>query len=181
MKVTIEFDSVDQAIVALGAVAKPIAVAPAPAVEKAPRKPRSDAGQARGPQQPNAAGASGAPSGVAVAGNSTTGTTDPSSTAAGSAAGASTSTTPASPTATAPQAPAAVTIAPAAPTSDQVQAAVEKLFNAKGFDDCAAALSRFGVKRGKDLPEASRAEFIRRATDIAEGKYAAADSWPDLA
>lgn len=174
VKVTIEFPSAEAAIAGLAKLAdiKTPAVAPA-AVEKAPRKPRSDAGQTRGPQGATAASA-GPVAGTAGDKRAAAPVT---STAPGNAG-----QQPATPTATAAPAVQAP-VAPKLPTAEEVQAAVEKLFGAGkngGFDNTAAALSRFGVKRGKDLPEAQRTEFIRRAADIAEGKYAATDTWPDL-
>lgn len=184
VKVELVFNTVEEAIAALGKVA---GIAPAsiasvtpPAVEKTPRKGRSDAGQPRGPNartagEQNAAGASAGANATATAGNSTTGTTDPSK--APEQGANSTSTTPAAPTAAAPQAPAAVTTAPAAPIpapaapidDATIQAGVEKLFNAKGFDDTALVLSRFGVQRGKDLLPVQRAEFLAKVDAVLAG------------
>lgn len=194
VQVTLSFASQEEAIAALGRIAGIAAPAqPAVAVEKSPRKPRSDAGQQRGPQQnpasakqeanPAGAGAqqgaqaasAAAPVAAAPAGAASTNAN------AGAAAGATVEAQPqggAAQSAAAQASTAAAAPAAAAKTAEDVQAAVEKLFNAKGFDDCAAVLSRFGVKRGKDLTAEQRAEFIRRAEDIIAGKYAATDAYP---
>lgn len=175
VQVALTFNSVDEAIVALaklvaagGKVAPQPAAAPQP-VEKKERKGRSDAGQPRGPHkkdEPNATGADtgaaqGAPASAAEATPARAavqaGTTDPRTTAHN--AGPSTSTTPA-PVPTAPVAP---------PSPDDVQKAVEKLFNAKGYEDTHATLSRFGVTRGKDLTPDQRADFIAKAEAVVAG------------
>ena len=51
-----------------------------------------------------------------------------------------------------------------------IQAAVEKLFNAKGYDDTALVLSRFGVNRGKDLLPVQRAEFLAKVDKVIAGE-----------
>lgn len=166
VKVTFEFANAEEAIVALGKIiGAPTTAAVPPAApqqlaEKPARKPRADKGQPRdpyGPRNPeaNAAGA-GAPVGAQPQGAPAQSTPAQAPTAAPAAA---------APQATPPAAPAA-----AAPTDNEVQAAVEKLFNAKGFDDCLALLSRFGVKRGKDLPGDQRANFIRRVDGVIAGE-----------
>lgn len=178
VKVTLEFANAEQAIVALGKLAgvtpvvavAPVAPAPQPA-EKPARKPRADAGQPRGPYKDKSTEQN----------------------AAGGAAGEQPSTAPATAQPSAPQPPVAsepaasagtpavnpaptavsTTPAPAAaapvPTLADVQKAVEQLFTAKGYDDCSGLLARFGVKRGQDLPEDMRANFIGRAQRVAAG------------
>jgi hypothetical protein len=60
--------------------------------------------------------------------------------------------------------------AAAVPSLEEVQVAVEALFNAKGYDNCCALLSRFGVTRGKDLLPAARADFITRSKGVIAGE-----------
>src|SRR4051812_45052519 len=111
VKITLEFDNAEAAIVALGKIAAIPAAAPQPAAEKPPRKGRSDAGQPRGPHK-DAAGASAGANATATAGNSTTGARD-----AGKAttqAANPQSTTLAAPNAPAATPPTAATNAPAA-------------------------------------------------------------------
>jgi hypothetical protein len=170
--VTLEFDSVEASIAALGKVAGLVAApaaAPksdAPAAEKPPRKGRADAGVPRGPHKPTEpiANATGAGAAAPV------GTT------------ASAAVTQAAPVAAAPAPqptpPVAIITAPIA--DDTVQAAVEKLFNKIDYDGTFAALSKFGVKRGKDLPQPVRAEFLQRVEDLVAGKYGVNDSWPSV-
>lgn len=178
VKITLDYTNVEEAIAALGKLAgiTPVAaVAVQPAVEKKERQPRADRGQPRGPNartagEPNAAGAS-----APVASAPETGSNAPSvvtapGKAAEQAANPTATVTPA-PTVAAPQAPAAVTTAPAATVVDDatIQAGVEKLFNAKGFDDTARVLSRFGVQRGKDLLPVQRAEFLAKVDAVIAG------------
>lgn len=183
VKITLEFKGVDEAIVALGklvggkvaqAAAAPVLLAAPEAAKstasttearshteapKRTRKPRADAGKERGPYKTTGEPAASEPAGKAD------------SVAVPSAAPA-TPTQPAAPerTATAPE-PNAQTPAAAGPVSDEaVQKAVEKIFGAKGYDDTFALLSRFGVKRGKDLPQDQRASFIQRVDGVLAGE-----------
>lgn len=151
--ITHEFDSVEEAIAALGKLAGlvPAAAAPksdTPSVEKPPRKGRSDAGVPRGPQ----GGVPPAPPATPPAPQ----------------------VPPVAPQTPPPSAPA--TVVPI--TDDTVQAAVEKLFNKIDYDGTFMALSKFGVKRGKDLPQTVRAEFLQRVEDLVAAKYGVGDSWP---
>lgn len=157
VKVTFEFANAEEAIVALGKIIgapTTAAVPPAPPAEKPARKPRADKGQPRdpyGPRNPEAGASAGAPVGAQPQ-------------------GALAQAPAAAPAAAAPQATPPAAPAAAAPTNNEVQAAVEKLFNAKGFEDCAAVLSRFGVKRGKDLLPEQRAEFIAKVDRVIAGE-----------
>lgn len=182
VKITLEYANVEEAIAALGKLA-----GIAPAVVATPvkeRKGRSDAGKPRGSHKDaNVAVEAGTTKAVGSgAAGAQAGVTD--SSKAPEQGANSTSTVPpaapASPQKTAAPVPAAAQVqeaprqeqqapAAAAPTPEDVQAAVEALFNAKGFDDCAMVLSRFGVKRGKDLLPEHRAEFIAKAKAVAAG------------
>ena len=166
VKITIEYETVEQAILALGkmsglgkarraASALPVAAAPAPAepdkgepsgevpVAAAPRsrKPRADKGQARGayaPRQQEAAAL-----------------VEPATTAGAP---------PAEPKG-APSAEVPVVAASSAPvpTAEEAQKALEAVFEKKGIDVARRVMSEFGVSRLRDLPEAKRAEFIELA------------------
>jgi hypothetical protein len=152
-----------------GAAAEPV---------KSPRKPRADRGQPRepyGPRNPEAnAGAASAPAGTPAP--ATPATVSAASAAAPQAVAPVAASVPqtAAPASTSPahQTAHTATPAPAAavPTQEDVQKAVEKLFNAKGYDVTHDLLSRFGVKRGKDLAETQRADFIRRAEGVIAGE-----------
>lgn len=171
IKIHLEFDSVDEAIVALGKMvgtpvraANPAVTAGAPAVQAAPattRKPRSDAGKPRGPhKQPNAAPQDQDRKAPATADSALT--TSPAVAAPESAVAPAAAPTQAP---TAPAVPAATV-----PTQEAVQAAVEKLYNAKGMEVTRDTLARFGVKRAKELPDDQRAAFIAKAEAVAAGK-----------
>lgn len=178
VKITLEYTNVEEAIAALGKLA---GIAPASAtqpavVEKAPRKGRSDAGQPRGPnartvgEQPAVQPA--APTTQASAPASSPAPVAAAPTPVVAAAQPAPAPQPAAPAQTVPQAPAqsAAPVA-AAPIDDAtIQAAVEKLFNAKGYDDTAMVLSRFGVQRGKDLLPAARAEFLAKVDRVIAGE-----------
>lgn len=155
-----------------------------------PRKPRADAGQKRGPYKNVEAPGSQAP--LAEAGASAGGVnvkdaegqqtlppvaSTPETAASGSAqsttADAQAITVPA-PGNGEPQAPTqtATPVSPggsAAPTEAEVQAAIDKVFSAKGLKAAMAALDGFGVKRGRDLKPEDRAAFIQKAEEIANG------------
>ena len=177
VKLTLEFKSVDEAIVALGKLAGlktsaapvvPVAKAdqgskdgstPAPAAaEPAPqRKPRADKGQKRGayaPRQETTGAGTGASTATETASNGSTGTTD-----------VSASTTPAAPLAN------TVDRAAAAPTTiEDVQAALNDLYTAKGHDVSMQVLSRFGVNRAKNLLPGAYAEFVAKARAVIAGE-----------
>lgn len=67
-----------------------------------------------------------------------------------------------------PAAPAAAPV----PSQEDVQKALEKLFEARGMDVSRAALSRLGVNRAQDLLPASRAQFIADAERLTNDKEA---------
>lgn len=176
VQVALTFNSVDEAIVALGKlvtaggkVAPQPAAAPQPA-EKKERKGRSDAGQPRGPHKKDESNA-------AAAGGSTTGTSPVTPAAvASTTTGAPAASEPgvaqaASAVPAKPAAPAAPTQPPSAPaTTDDVQTAIAKLYEDRGHIDCESVLSRFGVKRGKDLLPDQRAPFIAKVNRVMAGE-----------
>lgn len=183
IKVTLEFKGVDEAIVALGKlVGVKVSAAPAQepknaadgqyvppaapaAAEPRTRKQRADKGQQRGAYGPRTnanassaseAGAAGEPATVGIKG------TDPSK--AGDQPAVSTSTT--APAAPAPIQPAKLP----GPKIEDVQAALTALYDTKGHDISAMVLSRFGVKRAKDLLPEQWAEFIAKAKAVTAGE-----------
>lgn len=199
VKLTLEFASEEEAIVALGklvglkarapknaaapqaatgsdpvpatsgdttSTAASTAVPPQPAAAAAtaaprPRKPRSDAGQPRGPN----ARTTGEPvaSEPGVGGQASAAPSQPAAPAAPTPSAAPEQTVQVSPASPAPTSAAAV------PVSDEaVQEAVAKMFAAKDYDATFALLSRFGVKRGKDLPQDQRANFISRVNGVVD-------------
>lgn len=172
IEITFYFNTIEEAIATLGSLvqkAAPVANLEKPAqplvietkVTK-PRKPRADAGQKRGPykkvEAPKEATADSQATGEAASGPD--------------ASAASTPET-APPEASAQQeATAAQPLTPeagAAPTEAEVQAAIDKVFSAKGLKAAMAALDSFGVKRGRDLKPEDRAAFIQKAEEIANG------------
>jgi hypothetical protein len=198
VKITLEFDTVEESIVALGKLvgikARGVKLASqdstAAAGEaltvsalgggaaaepvKSPRKPRADRGQPRepyGPRNPEAnAGAASAPAGTPAP--ATPATVSAASAAAPQAVAPVAASVPqtAAPAQASTPAPEKTAPAAAVPTQEDVQKAVEKLFNAKGYDVTHDLLSRFGVKRGKDLAETQRADFIRRVDGVLAGE-----------
>lgn len=172
VSVTFEFDSPEAAIAALGKY-----TGLAPAADKAPRKPRADAGKERGPHKdkppvgqppvvppvvPPAANPSVNP--TQTGGNASSAATDTSN--AGSAAtSTSTSAQGSASSATSGAATKAAGGAPATP--EQTQAAMEELFNAKGLETAKLVLSRFGAPRVRDLLPEQRAEFVVKAKAVA--------------
>lgn len=189
VKLTLEFASEEEAIVALGklvglkarAPKNPESAAPAvnsattasahgettppaaadPVPEKRTRKPRADAGQPRGPN----ARTTGAPTETVQPVPAPADSVPPAA-PTNTAAPVAPATIPAASPAVGPTAPQA---GAAAPISDEtVQKAVEKMFTAKDYDATAALLSRFGVKRGKDLPQDQRLNFINRVDGVVD-------------
>lgn len=175
IEITFYFNTIEEAIATLGSLvqkAAPVANVDKPAQpvvlevpSTKPRKPRADAGKPRGPyKNVEAPGAGSA--------------TPPTAPAAGDAAGgmpaASTPETAAPSDAdrvlaglSSPAAPtgAAATIVP----ETDAQAALERLFAAKGAQPALQLLAQFGVKRGRDLKPEDRAAFIKKADEVANG------------
>jgi hypothetical protein len=170
VKITLAFDSVDQAIVALGKlVGTPAAK---PASDKPARKPRNDAGQPRGPHASRAAPEK-APTIPVVAsataqpaaengGNVQSAVPDPSK-ATDKAANSTSTPAPAPKGAE----PAPATNATPGTTLEQAQAAMEKVYKAKGVDTAKQILARLGTNRVKDIKPEALGQFVKMATDIA--------------
>ena len=171
IEITFYFNTIEEAIATLGSLvqkAAPVATVDDPAkplvIEKPvvkPRKPRADAGKPRGPYknveapgtgsapQPDAPAAEDPAGGVPVA--STPETAPPEASAQQEVTAAQPSTPEAG----------------AAPDESAVQAALERLFAAKGAQPALQLLAEFGVKRGRDLKPEQRADFIKRAGEVA--------------
>lgn len=170
VKITLEFKSVDEAIVALGKLvgiktsaapqekvnAAQSSVVPAAAVESGKRKPRADKGQKREPYKPREQEAAAPEKDGTVQSDRGTGKT-----------GSALTLTPAAGAPDVASPPAA--LGAKTPHEIDVQAAVEKLYGEKGYDTTLAALSRYGVKRGKDLLPEHRANFIADVARILAG------------
>jgi hypothetical protein len=164
VKVTLEFKSADEAIVALGKLvgiktsAAPAAVAAGPqgaespavvpaAAEPRTRKARADKGQPRGPYK-----ITGEPAEMVQK--------DGTDKAAASAPAKS--APPAAPTQT-PGPTGTATLA-------EVQAALNELYEKNGHDVSLAVLSRFGVDRAKNLLPEAWADFIAKARAVIAGE-----------
>lgn len=175
IKVTFEFATVEEALVALGKIGGIEAASPAAAKE---RKPRDDAGKPRRPYKArgatDGAGATTTPAAAAKPGDGHEGVTESrteSAPASPAAAPAASSTVPsvAGPAAVTPAAQAGSTTAPApTATHEQAQAALVKLFETRGTDLTRDVLSRFGVTRLRDLNEAKLGEFKAAAEKATE-------------
>ena len=186
-----EYASVDLAIVALGKLAKVKVEAPTadprqiplPLVAQPPadkparqRKPRSDAGVPRGPYNKGTAsetGLSQAEQEKAIhdaAVNKADDAARNKMQAERDAASAPISQQPDAGTAS--TGGGAGPAAPAAAVSDaQVQAACDKLFAAtKSLPICMEVFSRFGVKRGRDIPADLRGEFLAKVERVIAGE-----------
>lgn len=59
--------------------------------------------------------------------------------------------------------------AASAPTQGDAQAALEKLFSAKGMEICREVMSRYGVQRLKDMKSEQYADFIQHAEKVLAG------------
>ena len=158
VKITLEYKSVDEAIVALGklvgapgkvaapaATAATLAAPVAPTTEKTPRKPRADRGQPRAPYAPRQEDAKG----------------EGASAPTGQASAASPAPAAPTPAASEEQARAlAVDKADATPSADDAQKALEKLFEATNIETAKGVIAEFGVPRLRDLPADKRAAFV---------------------
>jgi hypothetical protein len=193
VKITLEFEGVEQAIVALGKLGG-IVAAPA---DKAPRKGRNDKGQTREPYKPRvqddastkaiAKGTSGDQAGEsrpAAITDASNGGTPP----------ASTSTTAEAPSAPVHETAKVFTTASASPSpSDvvkaeiqaqqktqgtgfpeptigekdvEVQAAINAIYEKVGIDPVKTLLAGFGVDKARNLPKSKKAEFLAAAQKI---------------
>lgn len=196
IKVTLEFHTVDEAIVglsklvgvALSKAATGSAVEPSTPAART-RKGRNDKGQSRGPHKTpdapinaNATVQAGTrnPVGSGVAAAGTTSVTDPSN--AGTSA--TLTSTPDNVPAVAPKTAASASIvssvenqgaipagtpAAAAPKQEDAQAAISKLFEGKGLPTCMAVLSRHGVNTIRELKPEQYAQFIEDCKRVLDG------------
>jgi hypothetical protein len=182
IKVTFEFKTIEEAIATLGSLMK--GAAPVPnvanpaksAAETKTRKPRADAGKARGSyKNANADGGQKGALPVSAGGEGTV--TDAGKAAEQAANPISTPlTSPLAPESAAPtsaavaaepagaETPAAVPGSTAADPKD-AEAALDALFKAKGLPAAQQLLTDFGVKRLRDLPAEKRGEFVQRAKE----------------
>jgi hypothetical protein len=165
VKITLEFESVDAAIVGLGKLVG------APVAAKPPRKGRDDKGQPRGAYKPRAT--EGAPASATPAtqgentGNSASGVPDPAkavavatpeSTVPQSAPGDAASAIPA----TAGTANSTTAGAPTR-TFQEIEAAFKVFFNAKGVQPARELFAKFKIARITELQPEQYAEFINAA------------------
>jgi hypothetical protein len=170
VKITLEFPNADAAIVALG---KLTSAAGTMLVEGKPRKGRNDKGV------PRKAGAAEAPKAEAVAqgatgANSATLAGATAAQQAGKLAVTESGVTKSDGPSTVAGPVSAAASASPIPAEADVQKTIEKLFekypnSEDGIKAVKDALSRFGVARGRDLPEESRAEFIALAEKVLAG------------
>lgn len=142
IRLAIEYKTVEEAIVALSkladiAVSKDIAISGNNVTQNTTvhthRKPRNDAGKKRGSYKPD---------------------TPPPAPFAG------TQTVLTPPALQAPIAAIEQTAAITAPSAADAQAAMEKLFNAKGFETAQAILQSFKAPRVRDLKPEQRVTFV---------------------
>jgi hypothetical protein len=152
IKVTLEYNSIDEAIVALG---KLIGTPLAPVKE---RKGRADAGQKRGEYKPRTGGAAA----VGATASPATATA-----VAGKEIG-----DPVTPTST-PVVPAAAAAAVPSPIEmigdkdADAQTAIAKIYSLKGIAAVQGLLKDFGVNRVRDVPKAKRDDFLKAAAEAA--------------
>jgi hypothetical protein len=142
-----------------------------PAPDAAParqRKPRADKGVPRGPY--NKGGEQPATPEPKAGGEQNAATNGDSATGSAALAPAPLSQQPDAGTAS--TGGGAGPAAPAAAVSDaQVQAACDKLFAAtKSLPVCMAVFSRFGAKRGRDIPADLRGEFLAKVERVIAGE-----------
>jgi hypothetical protein len=192
VKVTLEFQNVEETIVALGKLGG-IVAAPA---EKAPRKGRNDKGQPREPYKPRATNDVSTKADSKGTSGDSAGESRP--TAATDAGNGGTPPAPTSTTAAAPSADphpgAAFTTASASPSPSDVvkaeiqaqqktqgtgfpeptagekdadvQKATEAVYGKFGIDRVKTLLADFGIARLRDLPKSKKADFLAAAQKI---------------
>ena len=190
IKVTIEYNSVSEAIVGLGKLISaapgvretPVAratPAPAPAAaEPNKRKGRTDKGKKRGSYKNAGDGTANPAAASSVAGDVTQGveskqtqqpspapqTAAPAPTTNGSAhAGSEMSPGPKTASPDPASAPTAAPEVTSAATAANAQMALEKLFETKGLQAAQSVLSAFGIQRLRDLKPEDHAAFIEKA------------------
>lgn len=169
VKISLEFPTVDAAIVALGKLASVAAVAPAEKKQATPliptvvakeivaknsgRKPRADKGKERGPYKTVGAGGNTEASQEPAASPPTPETAAP----AQASSLSSVTNQSAIPEGTSGADKAA------APTEAEAQTALSKVFEKFGLPACQLLLKDHGVSRMRDLPAEKRAAFIAAA------------------
>jgi hypothetical protein len=183
VKISLEFKSVDEAIVALGKLVgaagpKPVvggksgSVAASPPVSDTPpapatsRKPRADKGAKRGAYAPRIEPVPPIVVPQPVTNPATEAVTAP---GVGSAGDTAVVEKQADPGKAADQAanPVSTPSTAASVTLEQAQAAMERVYKAKGVDVAKQILARLGTNRVKDILPASLGLFVKMATDIA--------------
>lgn len=197
VKITLEYPSIDAAIVAMAKLTKADGVT---IVDGKARKGRADAGKPRGQYNKKGAGegaATDANTGAAPSPAAPTETTEPAAASSvssvanqgaipegTSAADNSATKQPAAPERESPPAPgkdhepvAASSVPPeatayVAPTAKDAEAALEALFQAAppkgGLEAARAVLAKFGVAKLRDLPASQRAHFIKAVAKALE-------------
>ena len=189
VKLTLEFKSVDEAIVALGKlVGVKVSAAPqtpgATGAEKAPensgsahpqavaaetrtRRPRADKGQRREPYGPRTTTGEPVASESGVSGSVSARNPQP----AVPVASTKTATPQKAPAEGDKPLPSGVVPAAsvATPTLAEVQESLNKLYEAKGHDVSLAVLNRFGVNKAKNLLPDAWADFIGLARHVLDG------------
>lgn len=191
IKITIEFKSVDEAIVALGKmVAAPGAPATAanaaPVAAASPRRGRSDKGQKRGeykPRQQEGVPASAIPEEGKTTGNSASRVTesrsgDPAASSTVLQAPGNAVSAPATAEAAAPTAKSAAVLDAGTPTSskatigdkdEECQKVLGEIVEKRKLEAALALLSRYGVQKLRDIPKDMRDEFLQHAKLVAQG------------
>lgn len=163
IQVTFQFKTIEEAVATLGTLLQrgaPVPNVDKPAADpsgKSNRKPRADAGKKRGSYKNVEAPAAPAeadkaqPSGVTPPDASTPETAAPTPPEEVTDKGSTSE----------PDA--------AVPDEKAVQAALDKVFTAKGLKPTMALLAEFGVAKGRDLKPEQRAAFIAKAEEAANG------------
>lgn len=164
IQVTFQFKTIEEAVATLGTLLQrgaPVPNVDKPAVDpsgkSSNRKPRADAGKKRGSYKNVEASAAPAeadkahPSGVVPPDASTPETAAPAAQEEVTDKGSTSE----------PDA--------AVPDEKAVQAALDKVFDAKGLKPTMALLAEFGVAKGRDLHPEQRAAFIAKAEETANG------------
>lgn len=174
IKITLEFESVDAAIVGLGKLVG------APVAPKQPRKGRDDKGQPRGTYKPRAteAGAPDTPGATQAQGAlaSSVPTQAAPAVAPASSGGATAETPPAAAVPGAVSSAQAVVVAAKTESAEslpttttepatfaQAEAAFQTFFNAKGVQPARELFAKFGIARITELKPEQYAEFVNAA------------------
>lgn len=176
IQVTFQFKTIEEAVATLGTLLQrgaPVPNVDKPAVDpsgkSSNRKPRADAGKKRGSYKNVEAPGSRAP----LAGAEQSAGGDNVKVAEGQQTPPPAASTPETAAPTPPEeandkgSPSESDAA--VPDEKAVQAALDKVFTAKGLKPTMALLAEFGVAKGRDLKPEQRADFIKRAEETANG------------